>query len=134
MNANGQPMNILLIDDDRDTQTMIGTVLEHYHHHLAVVESAEAALTYLADHPAPDLILLDIYLPGMDGYQAIHRLRALTSTSKIIAITAFFTASTEKDTQNWGFDAYLPKPISTTYLVPNLEAILHSQRAKYNRE
>jgi two-component system cell cycle response regulator DivK len=74
---------------------------------------AESGLV-LADNEHPDVILMDIQLPGMDGTQALAHLRARPRTADIpvVAVTAFAMAGDAERFKAAGFDAYITKPIS----------------------
>jgi CheY-like chemotaxis protein len=116
--------HILLIDDDKDTHNVVQVILESAGYQLTTLESAEDALKFLKGRPTLDAILLDIYLPNMDGYQAIKAIRDIDTKIPIIATTAFYTGTTRKEIEGWGFDGYLPKPIQPGTFMLQLEAVL----------
>lgn len=105
------PLSVLLVDDDPDVQTVFELVMNHYQLPYAVVGDAESALDYLRSY-TPDIVLMDIFLPGLDGFQALSRIRqsSLAQGSRIIATTAYYTYETEQEVLERGFDGYLPKP------------------------
>lgn len=125
-----KPLSVLLVDDDEDTRNVFQLVMDHYHYHLAVAEDAETALAYLHDHQ-PDIIVMDIFLPGIDGYQALHQIRknVLAPNCSVIATTAFYTHETQKEVQAWGFSGYLPKPLKATELVPYLQQVVEANQS-----
>jgi CheY-like chemotaxis protein len=118
------PLSILLVDDDQESCDVFRTIVEHYHLQLTAAEDAEAAFRHLADH-APDVIVMDIFLPGIDGYQAYNHIRkhALAPQSVVIATTAYYTTDTRCEVLSWGFSGYLPKPFDPATLVPYLEEV-----------
>ena len=122
---NDKPLSVLLIDDDPETRNIVQIVLNHHHLQLNMVEDAESAFVYLADHH-PDVIILDIFLPGTDGYQVFTQIRRhdLAPSSRIIATTSYYTDETPSEVIERGFNGYLPKPINTTTLVPYIEGIM----------
>lgn len=124
-----KPLSILLVDDDEDTRNVFQLVMDHYHYHLAIAEDAETALAYLRDHQ-PDVVVMDIFLPGIDGYQALHQIRknVLAPKCSVIATTAFYTHDTPKEIQAWGFSGYLPKPLNAMELVPYLQQVVEADR------
>ena len=124
-----ESLSVLLVDDDQHTCNVFQMVMDHYKIPLTVAQDAETALTYLSQN-TPDVIIMDIFLPGIDGYQALYQIRkhALAPTSTVIATTAYYTADTQKDVLAWGFSGYLPKPLNPMTLIPYLQEVL--QRSK----
>jgi len=118
-------MSVLLVDDDADTRNIFQVVMAHHKLDLMVVNDAETAFEYLRTH-SPDIIVLDIFLPGTDGPQALAKIRRqeLAPDSIVIATTAFHSQQTAYDVQAWGFNGYIPKPYNTAELVSSLERIL----------
>lgn len=118
-------MSVLLVDDDPDTRNVFQLVLSHFDLELTVAEDAETAFSYLGSHK-PDVIVMDIFLPGLDGYQALQHIRknALVPDCHIVATTAYYTPETPKDVLAWGFSGYLQKPLNPTKLVPYLQQIV----------
>ena len=108
---NYSEITVLLVDDDPDAQAVFEIVMTHHHVPYTIVGDAESALDYLRSH-TPDVVLMDIFLPGLDGYQALDRIRqaALAPTSRIIATTAYYTRDTQEEVLQRGFDGYLSKP------------------------
>ncbi len=118
-------MSVLLVDDDADTRKIFQMVMAHHKLNLMVVNDAETAFEYLRTH-SPDIIILDIFLPGTDGPQALAKIRSegLAPDSVVIATTAFHSQQTSYDVEAWGFSGYIPKPFSSADLVPSLERFL----------
>lgn len=119
-----KPLTVLLIDDDPDTRNMFQIVMSHYNINYATADTAQNAFNYLNGN-VPDVILVDIMLPDMDGYQALDYIRenTLASQSNIIATTAYYTAMTQSEVLERGFNGYLPKPFNPTTLIPYLQQI-----------
>src|SRR5215471_1867577 len=105
------PVTVLLVDDDTDAQAVFELVMTHYNVPFSIVGDAESALDYLKTN-TPDVVLMDIFLPGLDGYQALDRIRrsAIASGSRIVATTAYYTNDTRQELLQRGFDGYVPKP------------------------
>jgi CheY-like chemotaxis protein len=118
------PLSVLLVDDDRDACNVFQMIVEHYNLQLTIVEDAETAYRHLANH-SPDVIVMDIFLPGIDGYQAYNYIRkhVLAPNSVVIATTAYYTSDTQREILSWGFSGYLPKPFDPATLVPYLEEV-----------
>jgi CheY-like chemotaxis protein len=117
--------SVLLVDDDPDTHNLFQMVMEHYNHQLVIVADGESALSYLKAN-TPDIIVIDIFLPGIDGYQVLYQIRknALAPNCSLIATTAYYTTDTQSEILSWGFSGFLPKPLKPPMIVPYLESML----------
>lgn len=104
---------ILVVEDSRENALFIKQTLEEYNYEIVVVDDGFAALEYCQNN-SPDIIFLDITLPGIDGLEVCQRLRSSESTSKIpiIAVTAHVSDNWDMKTKEVGFDAYIKKPFS----------------------
>jgi len=107
---------ILIIDDDIDTLKLVGMMLQKQGYQIIAAANGEQGLTQ-AEAENPDIILLDVMMPEMDGYEVAKRLRAnaLTANTPIL----MFTAKTQLDDKVTGFesgaDDYLTKPTRPNY-------------------
>ena len=103
---------ILIVEDNDKNLKLARDLLQHDGFRTLEAGTAEAAIT-LAEQHAPDVILMDIQLPDMDGVKALGRLRGLAATGSIpvVALTAFAMASDRERLLAAGFDGYLAKPI-----------------------
>ncbi len=121
--AEGQ-FSILLVDDDPDTRNLFATITGHYHVEFTAFQDAEAALEFLGSH-APDVIIIDLLLPGMDGFQALRQIRTrdLAPGSHMVAITAYHTDQTSAEVYERGFSGYLLKPVDPTTVIGYLQGV-----------
>jgi CheY-like chemotaxis protein/MinD-like ATPase involved in chromosome partitioning or flagellar assembly len=116
---------ILIIDDDVDTLKLVGLMLQKQGYQIIAAANGEQGLTR-AEAENPDLILLDVMMPEMDGYEVTKRLRvnSLTANTPIL----MFTAKTQLDDKVTGFesgaDDYLTKPTHPTELIAHVKALL----------
>ncbi len=119
------PVSVLLVDDDPYSQGVFELVMQHYDLPFTVVDDAETAIEYLQTN-MPDIVLMDIFLPGLDGYQALDRIHQMFESRKcrIIATTAYYTHDTEQEILRRGFDGYVAKPFDKN-LVGYLEDVLN---------
>ena len=103
---------VLLVEDNPANMKLAKFLLESAHHRVLSATDAEAGLT-LARTARPDLILMDIQLPGMDGLQAIALLKsdATTRDIPVIALTALAMKGDEERIRAAGYDGYIAKPI-----------------------
>jgi pilus assembly protein CpaE len=116
---------ILIVDDDFDTLHMVGKMLERHGFEIAAANNGEKAIQ-LAQTETPDLIILDVMMPGMDGYAVTRQLRAIEATAFIPII--LFTAKAQVDDKLEGFEAgaddYLTKPTHPAELIARVKSIL----------
>lgn len=116
---------ILAVDDSPDSLLLIQGVLEDAYQ-LALVDNGPDALKRAATEPCPDLILLDIMMPGMDGYEVCRQLKANPVVSHIPVI--FLTGKSEVEDEKMGFDLgaedYIVKPISPQILLARVRTHL----------
>jgi CheY-like chemotaxis protein len=122
---------ILVVDDHPETVRLIEMTLRRYGYQVFGVESGERALTWTAAHQ-PDLILLDVMMPDMDGLAVCRKLREDKKLRDVPVI--MFTAKSEVQDKMEGFEAgandYLVKPTRPSELISRVEAILarHDER------
>jgi DNA-binding response OmpR family regulator len=116
---------ILIVDDDFDTLHMVGKMLERHGFSIAAANNGEKAIQ-LAQSEHPDLIILDVMMPGMDGYDVTRELRSVETTAFIPII--LFTAKAQVDDKLEGFEAgaddYLTKPTHPAELIARVKSIL----------
>ena len=117
--------SVLLVDDDPNVHGLFELVMQHHQIQLNVVNDAESALDYLATNQ-PKIVVMDIFLPGMDGYQALKKLRSLDDNLKhtVVATSAYYTSDSLQTITSSGFDGFIAKPINPTQIVPYLESII----------
>ena len=116
---------ILIVDDDVDTLKLVGLMLERQGYDITVASSGAQGLRK-ADAEKPDLILLDVMMPDMDGYEVTQKLRSDPSLAHIPII--MFTAKSMVDDKVAGFEAgvddYLTKPTHPAELTAHVKAVL----------
>ena len=107
-----EAQRILIVDDNRDAADSLALLLQFEGHEVATAYSAESALERLRDF-IPQLALLDIGLPAMDGYDLAVRLRqAGIPALRLIALSGYGQAADRARSQQAGFDAHLLKPVA----------------------
>lgn len=119
------PEKILIVDDDIDTLRLVGLMLERQGYQIAAASNGQQGIA-MAKGEQPDLILLDVMMPDMDGYEVTRQLRADASTTHIPII--MFTAKSQVDDKLTGFevgvDDYLTKPTQPRELFAHVKAVL----------
>ncbi|SDE44881.1 two-component system, chemotaxis family, CheB/CheR fusion protein [Dyadobacter soli] len=104
--------NILVVDDNRDAADTLALVLRHQGHRANVSYAGQEALGLLESQPT-DIVLMDISMPQMDGFETARQIRNRPDGSKIaiIALTGYGQSDDKKRTRQAGFDGHLVKPI-----------------------
>ena len=105
--------HVLVIEDNDKNRKLARDILQFRGYRVSEAESAEKGLEIAAAEP-PDLVLMDIQLPGMNGIEALARLRADEATKAIpvVAFTASVMPGDRHTIMSAGFDAFLSKPIA----------------------
>ncbi len=128
--AVSQRVKVLLVDDNADAAAMLAMLLEAAGHEVIVEHGSLAALER-ASKEAPQVCLLDIGLPDIDGNALARRLRAApeTADAMLIAVTGYGQEKDREDSMAAGFDHYFVKPIDTKELVSLLSGAVGRSRA-----
>jgi CheY-like chemotaxis protein len=112
---------VLVVDDNEDVRTSLCRLLELYGYHVASASDGPSAL-HVAGQVDPQVVLVDIGLPGMDGYELGRRLRqTLPAGVKLLAVTGYGQPSDRARSRDAGFDAHLVKPVQVSALSPFLD-------------
>jgi two-component system cell cycle response regulator DivK len=121
---------ILVAEDDAANMKLAVTVLEGAGHEVLQAQDGAAAVALASAH-LPDLVLLDIQMPGMDGFTVLRRLRedARTTRLKIAAFTALAMKGDAERLLGAGFDGYLAKPIRYKEFLASVAALLAGKKA-----
>jgi signal transduction histidine kinase/ActR/RegA family two-component response regulator len=116
--AGSRTLDILIVDDNADAADMLAVYLGSVGHRLHVAYEGRRGLA-LAQEVAPDVLLLDIGLPDIDGYQLARRMRALPQTAHatLIALTGYGQDADRKRSIAAGFDHHLTKPVDVAALL-----------------
>jgi len=116
---------ILIVEDNPANMKLASLLLRNVGHEALCAVDAESGLT-LARAQQPDLILMDVQLPGMDGLAATALLKAdpATSSIPIIALTAMAMKEDKEKTRAAGCDAYIAKPLRYQELYAAIDALL----------
>ena len=119
---------ILLVEDNDNNRMLVRDVLHASGYRVVEAETAEDGL-HIAAEQRPAVILMDIQLPGMNGIEALKRLRGDPATRAIpvIAVTASAMTQDRRQIMGAGFDGYQSKPISVKGLLQTIREILPSK-------
>src|SRR2546421_1492363 len=123
----GSGWRVLVVDDNVDSADSIAMLLQVSGHEVRVAYSGQDALDMAAKYQ-PDIVLLDIGLPVMDGYEVARRLRADTQLEKVklIAVTGYGQESDRLQSREAGFDFHLVKPVDSQKLEEVLVSLMKS--------
>ena len=110
------PQRILLVDDNLDANEMLQSALAAAGHDVVTAANGPDALV-AASKEAPAVGILDIGLPGMDGYELARRLRAVCPGIRLIALTGYGQVSDHDAALAAGFDAHCAKPVTISTLL-----------------
>lgn len=118
-------MNILIIEDDPTDMKLLSAVLDANGHTVLGKRTAEEAAEEIRQH-RPDLILLDLRLPGMDGITLAKMLKTDPATKQIpvIVVTAAEGQFSRKDVLALGIDAFVQKPINTREISAEVSRVI----------
>ncbi len=116
---------ILVIEDNEGNLELMRVVLEMAGHEVEGSQDATLGLE-LVENWQPDLVLMDMHMPGMDGFEATRILKSKDNTRKIpvIAVTAISDHADEERVLGCGCDGYIAKPVDTRNLAAQIEDFL----------
>ena len=116
----GQPMNIMVVDDEPFIRDVMNDFLCILGHTVTCLGSGEDAVAEV-EKINPDMILLDIWMSGMNGMETLERIRKIKAHVGVIMLSAFGDDDTVQDALNMGADFYLQKPVEFKTLVEILD-------------
>jgi nitrogen regulation protein NR(I) len=125
--------DILIVDDELPIRRILTMVLEEHRHRVMGVGSGEDALASFAE-ARPDLVLLDLKLPGIDGLETLQRLRALDPRLDVIMMTAHGTISSAVEAMRRGAFDYVTKPFDNDELLMVAGRALEMRRLSVENE
>jgi two-component system, cell cycle response regulator DivK len=121
---------ILIIEDQEDNRTIMRDLLTGAGFELIEAADGEEGVN-LAQRERPDLILMDIQLPVIDGYEATRRIKAILELKSIpiIAVTSYALSGDEAKTRAAGCDGYVAKPFSPRHLLAKVREFLPGEKS-----
>jgi len=119
------PKRILVIEDQEDNRRILRDLLGSVSYEMIEAVTGEEGVTAAETH-RPDLILMDIQLPGLDGYEATRRIKANPELRQIpiIAVTSYALSGDEAKARAAGCDGYVTKPYSPRQLLAKIREYL----------
>jgi CheY-like chemotaxis protein len=124
LNGAARP-RVLIVDDERKNRQLIEVMLGDEHYEIAMASSGEEALA-LIQARQPDLVLLDVMMPGMDGYQIAARIKGDPATARlpIIMLSALTDRNSMSHGRTAGAEAFLAKPVNGGELRQQVQKLL----------
>lgn len=126
MEKDSRDQTILVVEDSDDTRYFMRLALEDLGYRIVEAENGAQAVD-IAERERPDIILMDLSLPIMDGLAATERIRASASLAAVtvIAVTAHQESDFRTEAKNVGFDAYVTKPVDIDFLNGLIRGLLN---------
>ena len=127
-----EPVRILVVDDTEANRYAVGRHLRKAGYQVSEATDGRAALTRVAED-SPDLVILDIRMPGMDGFEVVRRLRQDPATAHVpvLHVSASFTdPASQVAGLDSGADGYLTHPVEPTVLLASVRALLRARSAE----
>lgn len=118
-------LTILVAEDNASNYKLFESILKYDYHLIHAWDGMEAVEMFRRHNP--QIVLMDINMPVMDGYEATREIRKYSAKIPIIAVTAFAYASDEQKVMESGFDGYMPKPINAKLLKAQLVDIMQKR-------
>ncbi len=118
-------MHVLIIEDNEPSRRLLSDVLGFHGYSILQTDRGEEGLRILEDR-RPHLVLMDIQLPGIDGFETLARIRASATLAhtRVIAVTASAMDHDRRRVLEAGFDAYIAKPVNIKALVATIEDLM----------
>ena len=122
---------ILIVEDNDKNMKLVRDIVRHKGHATLEARTGEEGVELAVLH-RPDLILMDIQLPGIDGIEALRRIRAQPALDAVpvVAVSASVMPDDQRHIVGSGFDAFVPKPISLKPFVAVVERFLKDGRSR----
>ena len=122
------PRKILVVEDNPLNRKLVRDVLQFAGYDVIEAHTGEEGLRVAQQDP-PDLVLMDLQLPGIDGTETLRRMRqgSLGPDVPVVAVTAFAMAEDRERASQAGFDGFVEKPISVRELPGQVEAFMNRQ-------
>jgi CheY-like chemotaxis protein len=109
-------LKILIVDDSYPIRVVLGEMLKNYSSEIIFANDGIEAIKAIENNPDIDLILMDVYMHNMDGFEATRRIREINKTVIIFVMTASVLSELVEDFAGSTINDYFPKPFNKEYL------------------
>lgn len=123
-----EDLNVLIVDDDEVSSDLLETILEDVVRKITCVRSGIEAIEICRNNPDLDLVLMDIKMTDMDGYDATAKIRIFNKDILVIAQTAYALLGDKEKALDAGCDDYIAKPIDKALLLEILDKHMGEDR------
>jgi len=113
-------IKILVAEDDQINRKLFSYILKDISSELLMAADGMEAVDIFKNNADIDLILMDLKMPGMDGYEATAQIRQINTDVKIIALSAFSMDTEQRKAKENGFNDYVSKPVSKVLLMEKI--------------
>ncbi|RMF01624.1 MAG: response regulator, partial [Chloroflexi bacterium] len=129
---NNKNIKILIVDDETETGQFIVRLLRRQNYQMSTVLSGEEALAHLETNPDTEIILLDLMMPGIDGFEVLEHVKSNPATAhiKVIVVTAINRVQDKVKAFSLGAADFLVKPFNKGELIARIETQAHLKRAE----
>jgi two-component system, OmpR family, response regulator len=124
---------VLVVDDEENVVHLVASALRFDGFEAVTADNGHSALSAVAEHD-PDLVVLDVMMPGLDGHAVLQHLRAAGSTVPVIFLTARDTSNDRVTGLRSGADDYVVKPFSVEELLARVHAVLRRTQVEVERD
>jgi two-component system, response regulator, stage 0 sporulation protein F len=114
---------ILVVDDEESIRSLLQAILQRRHHDVLLAASGAEGLELFRRHE-PDVTILDLKMPGMNGLQVLQQIRAAAPAAPVIVLTGVGTDEAEQEARTYGITAFLTKQFSLHELGAALRLVL----------
>jgi CheY-like chemotaxis protein len=117
---------VLVVEDEYDSFQMVSKILTHYGVRMRLAENGVRCLEILAEGYDPHVIIMDLAMPVMDGFETLAHIRANKDTANIpvVAVTAYYSDEVEIKVEPAGFNAYFRKPLNARHFIEELTTLI----------
>ena len=120
---------ILVIDDDQAIRESMRMILEYEGYECLLAPAGQEGIA-LVERESPDLVFLDVKMPGMDGLEALRRIRATTESLPVVIISGHGTASTGFEAKELGAFAFVEKPLAREHVLVTVQSAVEQRRLR----
>jgi CheY-like chemotaxis protein len=119
----GAVMKVLVVEDDPNNMELMTFILKHHgHDYIEAFTGVEGIARTTSSKP--DIVLMDLKLPDMKGFEAIRRIRETNKYVPIIAVTSYSMDDVREEFDKAGFDGYIQKPINSSTVLDEIKKIM----------
>lgn len=115
--------SILIVDDNQDMRFLLENILVIHGYNVDTVDDGERAVKYLED-VVPDLVLLDIRLPKLNGIEVLKKIKEKDENIKVILLTAYSNIASRNKSIEFGANDYITKPFDNDELLVRINGII----------